>query len=504
MSNEDKDFYQPGWIPLAPGTTKYNVTLDVCPLHWRYQDALSLDGIPFWGRTELYAGGGYVAELGYFKEKAYPVLLELLKKDWLDRRTRACFLEFVVYNAQINLFSAGTFLIEFLPTGTLLPYSKIDTLRIYRYLGNNSDILKAVEIIIALVMVFLLYRVIKNIYKQRKSFFGFFWNWIDLLQVVFGLLAVALYFVKMVVLNKSMNDLKTNPFVFVNFQYTILLHEIDNYFVAGIVFVTTLKFLRLLKYQSYIKLLEHVFASFAHNMSWFMLEFLLWFTPFVLFAHLIFGPHLYSYSNVVFSFESTLNALLGAKSFYHLQENEPVMGPLMFISFNLLMVLVLLNIFIAIITSSFNRELDDEHTRATEPELMLFFNEKLRDLFGFDLSKKVGSFSPPKLSPDTQSEISILDDEDEETNNSKVNKENICPAVALRRKRRKAKANKVDLLTEEVILDNKIDSLDHIASKILSMEEVENRFYVLLTVRLEMARFRKDLTQYSEMTTKLK
>ena len=78
-SSEDTDFYQRGWKPLENGMTKENVTLDVCPLHWRYQDALALDGMPFWGRLHYYPGGGYVAELGYFPQKALSVILELTK-----------------------------------------------------------------------------------------------------------------------------------------------------------------------------------------------------------------------------------------------------------------------------------------------------------------------------------------------------------------------------------------------------------------------------------------
>ncbi|KAK3727540.1 hypothetical protein QZH41_018642 [Actinostola sp. cb2023] len=484
--NEDKDFYKPGWQPLDPGTSKYNVSFKECPLHWRYQDVLTLDGMPFWGRTTFYSGGGYVADLGYFKEKAYQVLTELLTHKWLDRRTRACFLEFAVYNSQENLFSVATLLVEFLPTGSLLPYSRVDTLRVYRYLGSYSNVLKATEIIIALVMVVMLYFLVKNIYRQRSRFFKFFWNWVDMLQVVLGLLAVAMYFVKMVVLNKTMDDLKKNPFVFVNFQYTILLNEVNGYFVATVVFLTTLKFLRLLKYQSYIKLLEHVFASIAHSMAWFMVEFLLWFTPFVLFAYLVFGPHLYEYSTVVSSFESTLNSLLGAKSFYHLQETDNIMGPLMFIGFNLLMVLVLLNIFVAIITSSFNREIDDEFTRETEPELMLFLNQQLGKIFGFQTSGN----SPPRA-------LAIENNHSTIENDAVVNK---TPS----KRRKKKTSNKakvvsfsppVELKNEKVLVD-KIRRVDDIASKIVIMEEVERRLYELLIIRRKVGQLK---TSYREL-----
>ena len=37
--------------------------------------------------------------------------------DWLDLNTRAIFLEFTVYNPNVNLFASSVLLIEFLSTG---------------------------------------------------------------------------------------------------------------------------------------------------------------------------------------------------------------------------------------------------------------------------------------------------------------------------------------------------------------------------------------------------
>jgi len=49
-------------------------------------------------------------------------LLELQQQHWINNHTRAIFLEFSVYNAQVNLFAICTFAAEFLPGGGIIPY----------------------------------------------------------------------------------------------------------------------------------------------------------------------------------------------------------------------------------------------------------------------------------------------------------------------------------------------------------------------------------------------
>jgi hypothetical protein len=49
-----------------------------------------------------YGGGGYVIDLnkGYERE----IIRELFDELWIDRATRAVFIDLTVYNANINLF----------------------------------------------------------------------------------------------------------------------------------------------------------------------------------------------------------------------------------------------------------------------------------------------------------------------------------------------------------------------------------------------------------------
>ena len=63
-----------------------------------------LGGSNHWGLISSYAGGGFVKNLGTVKKNSQEIVSTLKENLWLDRGTRAVFIDFTVYNANINLF----------------------------------------------------------------------------------------------------------------------------------------------------------------------------------------------------------------------------------------------------------------------------------------------------------------------------------------------------------------------------------------------------------------
>lgn len=51
-----------------------------------------------------YSGAGYYLDLSRRREETAAQIASLKKNVWLDRGTRAIFIDFSVYNANINLF----------------------------------------------------------------------------------------------------------------------------------------------------------------------------------------------------------------------------------------------------------------------------------------------------------------------------------------------------------------------------------------------------------------
>ena len=64
-----------------------------------------------------YSGGGYVAELGHNLQEARAVIGELIEHRWLDDYNRVVFIEFLMYNPNINLFGICLSIVEWAETG---------------------------------------------------------------------------------------------------------------------------------------------------------------------------------------------------------------------------------------------------------------------------------------------------------------------------------------------------------------------------------------------------
>ncbi len=69
-----------------------------------YQSPDVVGGPNIDGTMATYNGGGYVKNLAHTKDESTQILEYLKSNLWLDRGTRAVFLDFTVYNANINLF----------------------------------------------------------------------------------------------------------------------------------------------------------------------------------------------------------------------------------------------------------------------------------------------------------------------------------------------------------------------------------------------------------------
>lgn len=73
-------------------------------VRWRYSEESEVGGSSHPGEVASYSGGGYYLDLSRNREDSANQLQVLKDNLWLDRGTRAVFLDFSVYNGNINLF----------------------------------------------------------------------------------------------------------------------------------------------------------------------------------------------------------------------------------------------------------------------------------------------------------------------------------------------------------------------------------------------------------------
>ena len=125
-SNEDRQSYQLKWMMPTNMTEKdKRISMSSTGKAFRYRLGKELDTYPYIGQHATYSSGGYVYEFRPSETSVRPNLTELRLFNWIDHRTRAVLIQMTLYNANVEMFTSVSLLMEFLSTGSLIPSAMI-------------------------------------------------------------------------------------------------------------------------------------------------------------------------------------------------------------------------------------------------------------------------------------------------------------------------------------------------------------------------------------------
>ena len=178
-----------------------------CP--WRH---ISLSNTLVYGRNGIvYAGDGYVAQWDFNEEDAINITRDLQENHWLDEFTAALFVEFTLYNANINLFTHVSYLLEFTSTGNIDPFPTLYTFRLYDYTSSEDFQAITVTLTYVIFVMSLLYFIIREIDDMKRSGKGYLLsasNWLEILIITTGIMVLLGYMVRKVFVDGISRELQ--------------------------------------------------------------------------------------------------------------------------------------------------------------------------------------------------------------------------------------------------------------------------------------------------------
>jgi len=349
---EDKtNFYLPRWRPLPVSQNTSVETLNkVCPKPWRYSTAEQTQSLPTWGRiSSIYGQGGYLAELGYEKYSASKVISELNRFNWLDRFTSAVLVEFTVFNSRVSLFCAVWIPVEFSPSGHVISNHVIRPVHVYNVGADYSAALLVCQIMLVLFIIYFIYKETKEMIQSRKLYFLKFLNWVELAQILTAIAFVVIHILKEIQLFANTAKLHENIFQFISFDKEVLLDDIETALLALLMFFNTLKLLYLFRFNSHVNCLSDVMKASTLELMNCSVGFFVFLFAFSHFGFIQFGRELQNYSSPINSLQSLLIQAVATDRAAHLQNCHAIIGPLFFIVFNICLLVIWINIFIAIL-----------------------------------------------------------------------------------------------------------------------------------------------------------
>ncbi|XP_030775171.1 polycystin-2 isoform X2 [Rhinopithecus roxellana] len=279
---------------------------------WIYTSEKDLNGSSHWGIIATYSGAGYYLDLSRRREETAAQVASLKKNVWLDRGTRATFIDFSVYNANINLFCVVRLLVEFPATGGVIPSWQFQPLKLIRYVTTFDFFLAACEIIFCFFILYYVVEEILEIRIHKLHYFRSFWNCLDVVIVVL--------------------------FKFINFNRTM-------------------------------SQLSTTMSRCAKDLFGFAIMFFIIFLAYAQLAYLVFGTQVDDFSTFQECIFTQFRIILGDINFAEIEEANRVLGPIYFTTFVFFMFFILLNMFLAIINDTYSEVKSDLAQQKAEMEL---------------------------------------------------------------------------------------------------------------------------------------
>lgn len=252
------------------------------------------------GKLDAYSGGGYVLALKGSRQELSEKIARLVSQNWIDERTRAVIAEFSVYNAQANLFGIVSCVLEFQPGGGIIPNYRIDVVRLMRYHQGFGLFVILCEIFYLAFVVYFTVRELRCWSQEGRAYLKCYWNWAELFVIVMSYVAIVLYIYRTVLTNQILSVFhQTHGNGYIKLQYVSTVDEVFGYLMAFIMFVSILKFIKLLRFNKRMGVLYATLAQCSKDLKSFSIVFCIVFFAFVQMFYLLFGLAMKEYSSFV-------------------------------------------------------------------------------------------------------------------------------------------------------------------------------------------------------------
>ena len=338
-------------------------------------------GIPIAGSLNVYGGGGYIVDLDIMRPVAKRTVSELIDSMWINRETRAVFLEFTVYSPNLNMFAYLSLLAEFPETGAVLHYRNIFTFRSLQLTGTLGNFILVCEIFFLITTIVWVVVIAVRLLKERWSFFTVFWNIVELATVILSFAAVVLYFIRLMFTMEALAKYKDNPRIFINFYHISVW---DGFFIYVVAILTALVTLRLIKVMGLTKVTRTVFTVLKQSsktLPGFFFYIFLILLAFAACGTLFFGPFAKEYKDLITCLESLFSGVLGHAGFtkMNIPAESSWFGLIYFITFIIIVTFTLANIFMTILLDTMDM-LAQDHSADRDLELTTYLWHSAKEI----------------------------------------------------------------------------------------------------------------------------
>lgn len=370
--NADSDSYFTNWQPINTNTS----TIFVSNVNdsFLYTKSSSIKSYSYEAIMNTFMGGGYVFKMQGNLANLQNQLNLLKHLNWIDKQTSALFVEFTLFNPNVNLFEYCSILFEILPSGNF-----VNSIQVYPIDVLSMDNQGLFKILIYLfymgfIVLFMIVEV-RHFIKIKFQYFTKFNNYLDLFLIGFSWAAFAIFLLKLESANQINNVLRQENVKIeeklINLQLISYFDILQSYFLGFCAYLASLRFLKLLRFNKRIFVFITSFKNCLKELTSFGLVFFVAWFAFVQLFYFLYNYKLPNFATLSNSMETCIRMILGKESILFVDKygNYDIKGICLFILFAICIVYVLMNIFLTIVYESFVMTCADKSLDREDPHL---------------------------------------------------------------------------------------------------------------------------------------
>ncbi|KAL5009826.1 hypothetical protein ScPMuIL_012131 [Solemya velum] len=431
FSNEDTVDYCIGWHkePCAQDEEPFHFTSPA----WRYTSSLDIWGLPVSGIYNTYGGGGYILNFDINPETSVMMLNELVRNKWLDRKTRAVFVEFTLYNPNSNLFIYVIYLAEFLETGGVFPWTHSQAIRVHQDAGALGSFTIVCQVIFVLMLLVFSFGTLRTLCREKRAYFKDLWQTFDLCGIIVCFVLIGFFAVQRILAEQTLSKFREDKKKFLNFYHIIIWDMIYNALLAFVTFFATIRILKILSYNRRITEVATVVSYAGKDLIGIFTVFSLVFLAYVLLGFLLFGNYLEEYKSVFTAMGTLTNSIIGKNKLDSMIQSVPLFAQVYFFTFAIFIIFALVTMFVASLNNSIYEIRRDMKKEEPTYGVLDLIGSVVRKLFGNDRKKGATNCEPElheKTSDNAFGILALVRDSFQEWDLSQQNKQTCVGHVA--------------------------------------------------------------------------
>jgi len=342
---------------------------------WVYHTEKEMNGSSDRAQLLTYPGAGFYQDLTRTRAKTFDVIGELRENRWIDRGTRVIYLDFTVYNPNINLFCVAKLTVEYPPSGGAMSSQKFRSVKLLRYVSVGDYIIMGCEFVF---IAFIFYYLVEECFEMKKQgckeYFIEFWNWMDVIVIILSFVCIGFNFYRTFSVELLIEDLLQKPDEFADFEFFSYWQMQFNYGVAITAFLAWAKLFKYISFNKTMTQLTETMSQAKKDLASFGVMFFIVFFAFAQVGYLLFGTQVRDYRSIGNVLLTQMRIILGDFNFAELEATHSIFGPLYFILYIMFVFFVLFNMFLAIINDTYSAVKSDDS--ANDFEVMDFFKSQ--------------------------------------------------------------------------------------------------------------------------------